>query len=52
MERYLKAGYVDNGVFNGTRSGTPQGGLFSPLLANIALIGLEDHLNISYKKRT
>ena len=44
--------YVDNGVFNRTVSGTPQGGLLSPLLANIALTGLEDYLNISYKKRT
>lgn len=52
VERYLKAGYVDNGVFNRTESGTPQGGLLSPLLANIALTGLEDYLNISYKKRT
>ena len=52
VERYLKAGYVDNGVFNRTVSGTPQGGLLSPLLANIALTGLEDYLNISYKKRT
>lgn len=29
VERYLKAGYVDNGVFNRTTSGTPQGGLLS-----------------------
>jgi RNA-directed DNA polymerase len=50
--RYLKAGYVDNGVFNKTMSGTPQGGILSPLLANIALTGLEEYLNISYKKRT
>ena len=50
--RYLKAGYVDNGVFNKTTRGTPQGGILSPLLANIALTGLEEYLNISYKKRT
>ena len=48
IERFLKAGYVDNGEFFPTTQGTPQGGLLSPLLANIALHGLEDCLNISY----
>ena len=50
MERILKAGYLDNNVFNETDKGTPQGGLLSPLLANIALSGLEECLNISYKE--
>lgn len=50
VERFLKAGYVDNNVFNTTNRGTPQGGLLSPLLANIALTGLEEYLNITYKK--
>lgn len=50
VERFLKAGYVDNNVFNKTDKGTPQGGLLSPLLANIALTGLEKYLNISYKE--
>ncbi|MBQ6448969.1 MAG: group II intron reverse transcriptase/maturase [Bacillus sp. (in: Bacteria)] len=52
VKRFLEAGYVDNNVFNRTNKGTPQGGLLSPLLANIALTGLEKYLNISYKKRT
>jgi len=52
VERFLKAGYVDNNVFNPTKEGTPQGGLLSPLLANIALHGMENYLNISYSKRT
>jgi retron-type reverse transcriptase len=38
----LKAGVVDNGIFMPTEAGTPQGGVLSPLLANIALHGLED----------
>ena len=50
VKRFLEAGYVDNGVFNETEEGTPQGGLLSPLLANIALHGMEQALNISYKK--
>ena len=37
-------------VCNETEEGTPQGGILSPLLANIALHGMEDALNISYKK--
>ena len=46
IKRFLEAGYVDNGVFNETEEGTPQGGLLSPLLANIALHGMEQALNI------
>ena len=52
VKRFLEAGYVDNGVYNETEEGTPQGGLLSPLLANIALHGMEQTLNISYKKAT
>ena len=48
---WLKAGYVDKGVFNDTDSGTPQGGIISPLLANITLHGLESHLGIKHYKR-
>ena len=46
--RWLKAGYVDNGVFNETESGSGQGNIVSPLLANIALRGMEDILGIKY----
>ena len=45
----MEAGYVENNVFNKTRTGTPQGGIISPLLANIALHGMEEALNIKYK---
>lgn len=47
--KWLRAGYVDNNVFNETREGTPQGGIISPLLANIALHGMESTLGIEYK---
>ena len=51
IHHWLKAGYVDNGVFNETDSGTPQGGIISPLLANIALHGLESTLGIKHYHR-
>jgi RNA-directed DNA polymerase len=48
-ERWLKAGYVDNNVFNRTEKGSGQGSVISPLLANIALHGMEEQLGIKYK---
>ena len=47
--KWIKAGYVDNGVFNETEFGSGQGSIVSPLLANIALMGMEDILGIKYK---
>jgi len=38
----LKAGFIDRGIYNPTETGTPQGGVISPLLANIGLHGLEE----------
>jgi RNA-directed DNA polymerase len=46
--KWLKAGYVDNHTYNETESGTPQGGIVSPLLANIALHGMERELGVRY----
>ncbi|WP_232225261.1 group II intron reverse transcriptase/maturase [Dactylococcopsis salina] len=44
IEGWLKTGYLDKGVLNPTDMGTPQGGVISPLLANIGLHGLEDFI--------
>jgi RNA-directed DNA polymerase len=49
IAKWLKAGFVDNSVFNETDEGTPQGGVISPLLANIALHGMEESLGIKYR---
>ena len=48
--KWLKAGFIDNNVFNITMEGTPQGEIISPLLANIALHGMEEVLGIKYYK--
>lgn len=49
IKKWLKAGYIDNGVFNDTESGSGQGNIVSPLLANIALMGMEETLGIRYR---
>ena len=46
IAQWLKAGYLEDGVFHPTAAGTPQGGIISPLLANIALHGIEAALGI------
>ena len=51
IEKWLKAGYVDNKVFHAQEAGTPQGGIVSPLLANIALHGMEKTLGVKYNCR-
>jgi group II intron reverse transcriptase/maturase len=45
VEKFLKAGVMEEGRFLATRIGTPQGGVVSPLLANIALNLLDWHLH-------
>ena len=41
LHQWLKAGYMEKQVFHHTENGTPQGGIISPLLANLCLDGLE-----------
>lgn len=45
IKDWLNAGYVYGRTFNPTNTGTPQGGVISPLLANIGLHGLEELVN-------
>ncbi|WP_293122489.1 group II intron reverse transcriptase/maturase [Moorena sp. SIO4G3] len=55
IKSWLKAGVMDNGTFSSTDEGTPQGGVISPLLANIALHGMESAIwnfaNSVWKKK-
>ena len=44
IKGWLHAGIIDNGTYIETDRGTQQGSVLSPLLANIALHGLETHL--------
>ncbi len=46
--QFLKAGYIYDHKLFPTEAGTPQGGIISPILANIALDGIEKLLNDKY----
>jgi RNA-directed DNA polymerase len=44
VRAWLKAGVMDGGQLFPTSEGTPQGGVRSPLLANVALHGMEERI--------
>jgi RNA-directed DNA polymerase len=44
IKSWLKSGVLDQGEIFPTTEGTPQGGVISPLLANIALHGMEERV--------
>ena len=49
VRQWLKAGVVENGRFAPTEEGTPQGGVVSPVLLNIALHGMEQAAGVRYQ---
>jgi len=50
VKAFLKAGILTElGDFEDTNTGTPQGGILSPLLANIALSVLDEHLHAPWE---
>ena len=44
VSAFLKAGYMENWQYHQTHSGTPQGGIISPLLCNIFLHQLDEYM--------
>jgi RNA-directed DNA polymerase len=51
LRKWLSAGFVDQNVFFPTEEGTPQGGIISPVLANLALDSLQGVLRSAFRRR-
>jgi RNA-directed DNA polymerase len=49
VRRWLKAGVVEDGRLSPTEEGTPQGGVVSPVLLNVALHGMEQAAGVRYQ---
>jgi RNA-directed DNA polymerase len=50
LRKWLKAGCMEHAILKPTDEGTPQGGIISPVLANLALDGLERLLRDHFPK--
>lgn len=48
LRQWLNAGYLERGKLYPTKAGTPQGGVLSPTLANMALDGMEQAITAGY----
>jgi RNA-directed DNA polymerase len=48
VRRWLTAGVLERGEFTPTEQGSPQGGVISPLLMNVALHGIEQAAGVRY----
>jgi RNA-directed DNA polymerase len=51
LHKWLKAGFMEKRILYPTIKGTPQGGVASPVLANLVLDGLEQKLREQFPKR-
>ena len=52
LQKWLKSGYLEKTIFYDTETGTPQGGIISPVLANMTLDGLEAKICRVYPRRS
>ncbi|MEI8657536.1 reverse transcriptase domain-containing protein [Vibrio sp. Hal054] len=50
VKKFLKAGYMEDWRYFGTHSGTPQGGIISPILANVFLHELDEFMKMKIKE--
>ena len=50
FRKWLESGYMESNVFHRTEEGTPQGGIISPVLANLALDGMERLLRENFSQ--
>jgi RNA-directed DNA polymerase len=50
VRRWLKAGVIEDGRLTPTGEGTPQGGVLSPCLMNVALHGMEEAAGVRYRE--
>jgi len=50
LRKWLKAGFIDKNVLHPTEEGTPQGGICSPVIANMTLDGLEKLLKKHFSR--
>ena len=51
LRKWLRAGYVENGIHYPTRKGVPQGGIISPTISNMVLDGLEEAVRRAVPRR-
>lgn len=51
LRKWLKTGYVENGIHYPARKGVPQGGIISPTISNMVLDGLEEAVRRAVPRR-
>lgn len=51
LNQWLKSGVIQDKIYSKTEEGTPQGGIISPTLCNVALNGLESAIKESFEKQ-